>query len=115
MIAAWRVEACRMNKMSGANTKRLVKTEYFFFSSRRRHTRFDCDWSSDVCSSDLAAPAEPPGGPAVSADYQRQAHHRAGRAAWRSQHHSQRRHLQLAEQIADVIGQIGRASCRERV
>src|SRR2546430_17324159 len=28
---------------------------YFFFSSRRRHTRFDCDWSSDVCSSDLSA------------------------------------------------------------
>src|SRR2546427_140746 len=27
----------------------------FFFSSRRRHTRFDCDWSSDVCSSDLKA------------------------------------------------------------
>src|SRR5260370_34919027 len=27
--------------------------EYFFFSSRRRHTRFKCDWSSDVCSSDL--------------------------------------------------------------
>src|SRR5256886_7105308 len=27
----------------------------FFFSSRRRHTRFDCDWSSDVCSSDLDA------------------------------------------------------------
>src|SRR2546430_11722157 len=26
----------------------------FFFSSRRRHTRFDCDWSSDVCSSDLS-------------------------------------------------------------
>src|SRR5207237_2016191 len=25
----------------------------FFFSSRRRHTRFKCDWSSDVCSSDL--------------------------------------------------------------
>src|SRR5256886_10064191 len=25
-----------------------------FFSSRRRHTRFDCDWSSDVCSSDLS-------------------------------------------------------------
>src|SRR2546430_14782904 len=27
----------------------------FFFSSRRRHTRFDCDWSSDVCSSDLVS------------------------------------------------------------
>src|SRR5690606_41699619 len=26
---------------------------YFFFSSRRRHTRFSRDWSSDVCSSDL--------------------------------------------------------------
>src|SRR2546427_2127337 len=29
---------------------------FFFFSSRRRHTRFDCDWSSDVCSSDLVDP-----------------------------------------------------------
>src|SRR5438477_12106130 len=27
----------------------------FFFSSRRRHTRLTCDWSSDVCSSDLDA------------------------------------------------------------
>src|SRR5690606_39688493 len=27
----------------------------FFFSSRRRHTRFSRDWSSDVCSSDLVA------------------------------------------------------------
>src|SRR6266481_7263280 len=26
--------------------------EVFFFSSRRRHTRWNCDWSSDVCSSD---------------------------------------------------------------
>src|SRR2546430_12749334 len=31
----------------------LVFFFFFFFSSRRRHTRFDCDWSSDVCSSDL--------------------------------------------------------------
>src|SRR5688572_5837815 len=29
-------------------------TIILFFSSRRRHTIFDCDWSSDVCSSDLA-------------------------------------------------------------
>src|SRR5437762_9319375 len=27
--------------------------DYFFFSSRRRHTRYIGDWSSDVCSSDL--------------------------------------------------------------
>src|SRR3712207_8645695 len=30
----------------------------FFFSSRRRHTRYWRDWSSDVCSSDLGADAE---------------------------------------------------------
>src|SRR6266481_7219934 len=28
-------------------------SDFFFFSSRRRHTRWNCDWSSDVCSSDL--------------------------------------------------------------
>src|SRR5690606_40892534 len=32
----------------------LVAVVFFFFSSRRRHTRFSRDWSSDVCSSDLA-------------------------------------------------------------
>src|SRR5690242_21158603 len=31
---------------------------FFFFSSRRRHTRLTCDWSSDVCSSDLSVPAD---------------------------------------------------------
>src|SRR5260370_16197487 len=31
----------------------IVVLSFFFFSSRRRHTRFKCDWSSDVCSSDL--------------------------------------------------------------
>src|SRR5205085_6354953 len=34
----------------------LLCVFFFFFSSRRRHTRFDCDWSSDVCSSDLRSP-----------------------------------------------------------
>src|SRR5882762_10756251 len=32
---------------------------FFFFSSRRRHTRFKCDWSSDVCSSDLIGGTDP--------------------------------------------------------
>src|SRR2546430_8745670 len=37
----------------GLNEAReMYRPLYFFFSSRRRHTRFDCDWSSDVCSSD---------------------------------------------------------------
>src|SRR3989337_3531008 len=34
----------------------LVLFSFFFFSSRRRHTRCYRDWSSDVCSSDLAWP-----------------------------------------------------------
>src|SRR5207237_5341772 len=66
----------------------------FFFSSRRRHTRFKCDWSSDVCSSDL--------------------HCRAWQ--WRVCVRGERHHYQVecddrreAEQF-----EIGRASCRER-
>src|SRR3712207_7258935 len=31
----------------------VTSSIYFFFSSRRRHTRYWRDWSSDVCSSDL--------------------------------------------------------------
>src|SRR5260370_26771026 len=39
---------------------------FFFFSSRRRHTRFKCDWSSDVCSSDLVSADGPiPGSKSV--------------------------------------------------
>src|SRR5690606_39527264 len=34
---------------------------FFFFSSRRRHTRFSRDWSSDVCSSDLGRAHDEPG------------------------------------------------------
>src|SRR5256886_5995101 len=34
-------------------SRQTTSLVFFFFSSRRRHTRFDCDWSSDVCSSDL--------------------------------------------------------------
>src|SRR2546422_10915890 len=33
----------------------MIVTVFFFFSSRRRHTRCSRDWSSDVCSSDLGA------------------------------------------------------------
>src|SRR5690606_41202450 len=35
----------------------MLLLHIFFFSSRRRHTRFSRDWSSDVCSSDLGAGA----------------------------------------------------------
>src|SRR6266568_2640776 len=36
---------------------RAIVGFFFFFSSRRRHTRWNCDWSSDVCSSDLSSPS----------------------------------------------------------
>src|SRR3989440_11390080 len=42
----WRGWCCRT---------RASVTVFFFFSSRRRHTRSDRDWSSDVCSSDLSS------------------------------------------------------------
>src|SRR2546430_1721888 len=38
--------------VSSPYTAKINNHCLFFFSSRRRHTRFDCDWSSDVCSSD---------------------------------------------------------------
>src|SRR5256886_11921120 len=51
---AWRLKA----NAEGDLSQRA--RECVFFSSRRRHTRFDCDWSSDVCSSDLKQGAEEP-------------------------------------------------------
>src|SRR5216684_6858959 len=65
---------------------------YFFFSSRRRHTRCSHDWSSDVCSSDLgrstavALPDTPPSASihwAVVAGDTEIASGTAGSAAWR--------------------------------
>src|SRR5882762_1324854 len=51
----------------------LIFFFFFFFSSRRRHTRFKCDWSSDVCSSDLhAVPVAQPGAGHLSSSGRRQ-------------------------------------------
>src|SRR5256886_554463 len=44
----WREGGMALSRNTAAVAAMLL-----FFSSRRRHTRFDCDWSSDVCSSDL--------------------------------------------------------------
>src|SRR5206468_8605144 len=73
-------------------------TILFFFSSRRRHTRSDRDWSSDVCSSDLLMNATP-------------SHALTRPAALRT-----RLMLALALSAPAVVAlEIGRASCRERV
>src|SRR2546430_3016302 len=50
----------------------------FFFSSRRRHTRFDCDWSSDVCSSDSSIQSM-----SLSRDHPRRQGHRLDRSGGR--------------------------------
>src|SRR2546430_4147751 len=47
-----RPSSARADKFGGRSVTGVAG--FFFFSSRRRHTRFDCDWSSDVCSSDLS-------------------------------------------------------------
>src|SRR2546422_7863716 len=56
--------------MFASSVSRLVSTVinvfFFFFSSRRRHTRCSRDWSSDVCSSDLAIACHLLPGPLVS-------------------------------------------------
>src|SRR3954466_1800443 len=51
----------RTVRRSATATTQTSGTGFRFFSSRRRHTRLSCGWSSDVCSSDLRAlvlPAE---------------------------------------------------------
>src|SRR5688572_1785384 len=44
------------DKIGRASCRERVEMSVVAVSSRRRHTRFDCDWSSDVCSSDLRRP-----------------------------------------------------------
>src|SRR5260221_8411883 len=65
-ICAWSIAAKRSVSTSSCSfmAPRSTRTRqpsriFFFFSSRRRHTRSLCDWSSDVCSSDLYAGAMP--------------------------------------------------------
>src|SRR5690606_39520395 len=80
---------------------------YFFFSSRRRHTRFSRDWSSDVCSSDLVVGGE------LGVDLDP-----GGALPLRLAHRGERilRRRLGSPAMADDLGEkIGRASCRERV
>src|SRR5437879_10544179 len=83
----------------------------FFFSSRRRHTRYIGDWSSDVCSSDL----DPARGDFDIARDDRALDVLHGEAARRQRvglHPYPHRVAPLPE---DAGAEIGRASCRERV
>src|SRR5207247_6078877 len=84
---------------------------YFFFSSRRRHTRSTRDWSSDVCSSDLhglRCPYDHTSG-ANDVSVAPEVWSYGLRNPWRFSFDRQTSDLY----IADV--EIGRASCREKV
>src|SRR5688572_31518694 len=105
----------------------LDKMTGFFFSSRRRHTRFDCYWSSDVCSSDLdvleldrlVGGAEGVAGDdLLDADGRRD----VARvdlldvlAVVRVHHQDAADALGLARVRVEHAREIGRSSCRERV
>src|SRR2546429_9005026 len=109
---------------------------FFFFSSRRRHTRCSRDWSSDVCSSDLFLGIAGGLGWSRAEGRGTVIGRAAGRTDERAQRHvlyamieekgkgNRRRQSQYAaeEQCAGAEGlvgqnqkEIGRASCRERV
>src|SRR5260370_5648274 len=88
---------------------------FFFFSSRRRHTRFKCDWSSDVCSSDLCERISV----RLSSKLTARGRDVGGADAIPRPVPDQLRRLPDTDSLAiDGQGQrdqIGRASCRERV
>src|SRR5690606_39296991 len=91
----------------------------FFFSSRRRHTSFSRDWSSDVCSSDLYGPQQLPAyaaGQDPAGLYVRYAArdvvYLLGSADTNPEDHGLDKRCGAEAQGAT---QIGRASCRERV
>src|SRR5690606_41034039 len=91
------------------------------FSSRRRHTRFSRDWSSDVCSSDLAAQADvlitSAGVSVGDADFTKQVIDELGQVSfWKVAMKPGKPFAFGRLQNCWFFGlQIGRASCRERV
>src|SRR3989440_8629900 len=92
----------------------LLAVFVFFFSSRRRHTRSDRDWSSDVCSSDLYE------APLVAALVGRDVpvvvvNPRQVRDFARATGQLAKTDSIDAEVLARFAEEIGRASCRERV
>src|SRR2546430_5767962 len=93
----------------------LLITFCFFFSSRRRHTRFDCDWSSDVCSSDLELSGERALHELEQVGLEPQQDGLGLRVAEPAVELQRLRIARLVDHQAGVQEEIGRASCRERV
>src|SRR5690606_39895987 len=93
----------------------------FFFSSRRRHTRFSRDWSSDVCSSDLLAKTSKGFAPSITKIMQEPLFIHETTHVLKLLESLKKRHNDIAV-IVDEFGgtqgvvthKIGRAACRER-
>src|SRR5690348_18503941 len=85
---------------------------FFFFSSRRRHTRWTGDWSSDVCSSDLQGRAVP--GQQPAADQQRAGALEGLRPVVGAEDVRLVGEQHQVDLVPVDVRQIGRASCRER-
>src|SRR5690606_40388117 len=83
-----------------------------FFSSRRRHTRFSRDWSSDVCSSDLTQRQRDTTLPQGTVDQQEEIVWLEGCGPV---HRARLFSIGKVSQYTESAGKIGRASCRERV
>src|SRR3989440_8079954 len=89
---------------------------FFFFSSRRRHTRSDRDWSSDVCSSDLGGGDDDPHRQDREQQQQGGAvHNGTSSIDGRSERSYAWGGNVQGELPRSYPGEIGRASCRERV
>src|SRR2546430_11363556 len=88
----------------------------FFFSSRRRHTVFDCDWSSDVCSSDLYHRLRGARVLMISGtdEHGTPITYGAVQLGISPREFADRNNEIIVEDLRR-LGQIGRASCRERV
>src|SRR5438034_5708003 len=84
---------------------------FFFFSSRRRHTRSLCDWSSDVCSSDLSFSREHFGEHQTECEYVGAGIGFLALQLFRSHIGGSAEHSVGLRQRFEI----GRASCRERV
>src|SRR5256885_7585238 len=92
-----------------------------FFPGRRRHTRLQGDWSSDVCSSDLLVIVDLADEEARLREqvvtYREMALSAIAELADRTREleFARRRIVQLINELRQQRGEIGRASCRERV